>query len=94
MNTGHESFADTKRVSDAIIDAIRHSEHPIVITHARVDADAVGSAVGLAALCAHAGTGCRSGPAGDFRVSKSLDFLDPDGLLSDRISIRSGTPTS
>jgi len=82
LSARHETFADISRVADDIRGAIAASSNPVVATHARVDADAVGSAVAMAYLCASAGVQPQAVRAGDFQIPHSLAFLDPDGVLA------------
>jgi bifunctional oligoribonuclease and PAP phosphatase NrnA len=83
LNTRHENFADIPRLASDIRQAILSAERPIIATHARVDADAVGSAIGLAHLCRGVGVAPHAVRAGDFRLPPTLDFIDVNGLLSE-----------
>ncbi|CAN5478440.1 bifunctional oligoribonuclease/PAP phosphatase NrnA [soil metagenome] len=83
MTTGHETFADIRRISRKIRDAITSSERPVVVTHARVDADAAGSAIGMGYICTAIGVAPPAVRAGDFQIPGSLEFVDPDLVLAE-----------
>lgn len=83
MNARHETFADISRIANDIRDAITASRHAVVVTHARVDADAVGSAVAMGYLCAAVGVTPGAVRAGDFQIPISLRFLDPENVLAE-----------
>ena len=82
MNTRHESFADIPRLANEIRAAIVSAERFIIVTHARVDADAVGAAVGLLHFARAAGAEPQAVRAGDFRVPPTLEFVDAGHLLT------------
>lgn len=82
MNTRHETFADIPRLAHDIRAAILEADRPIIVTHARVDADAVGSAIGLLHFCRQTGVEPAAVRAGDQQVPTTLEFIDPDGLLT------------
>lgn len=82
MNTRHETFADIPRLAHDIQALIRSSKAPVIATHARVDADAVGSVIGLVAICRASGIEPPAARSGDFRVPPTLEFMDADSLLS------------
>lgn len=70
----HAKFRD-------VADAIRSASHIAIVTHARADADAIGSIIALRDLCRALGTCQVVACAGDARLSPSLEFLDPEGQL-------------
>ena len=81
MNTRHESFADIPRLARELRDTIISAARPVIVTHARVDADAVGSAIGLLHFCRAHGVEPAAVRAGDFRVPPTLEFVDAEQLL-------------
>lgn len=82
MNGQHESFEDIPRIAGALRDEIQQSTSLVIVTHARVDADAVGSAVSFADVCESLGSSPTAVAAGDFRVPPNLEFIDSDGNLA------------
>jgi phosphoesterase RecJ-like protein len=73
--TQHETRAGIPHVAHAIRDAILTAERPVILTHANPDADAVGSALSVAALCRQLGRPARLVTAGDHVVPDNLLFL-------------------
>jgi phosphoesterase RecJ-like protein len=78
----HEGFSDIDRAARAIRAEIKSSKRPVVLTHARVDADAVGSVVAMAALCRACEVAPAAERAGDADMPANLRFLDLDGLMT------------
>lgn len=78
----HESFEDIRALAIQLRDAIQSAQQPVIVTHARVDADAVGSLVATAALCRALGVKPTAARCGDFLLPANLDFLNPDGELT------------
>ncbi len=79
----HESLELIPGLARELQSAVRSSTHPVIVTHARVDADAVGSAIGMAALCLESGVKPAAVRAGDFRVPPGLRFLEGSSQLAD-----------
>lgn len=77
----------TQRLHDAfqqLAGLIRSASVVAIVTHARADADAVGSTMALRDLCLALGVKEIVVRTGDSRLPESLEFLDPSGhLVSD-----------
>jgi phosphoesterase RecJ-like protein len=78
----HESFDDIPTLARDLQVMLQNSEKAVIATHARVDADAVGSVVATAALCRALGVEPTATRCGDFLLPDSLDFLNVDGELT------------
>ncbi len=81
MNTRHETFADIPRLANDMRTAIKAAQRIAIATHARVDADAVGSAIGLLNICRALGREPVATRAGDYELPPTLEFIDPDRQL-------------
>ena len=68
--TGGSCWAPQYVAADLLRDEIAASRRPVIVTHTRVDADAVGSAVAMAALCRALGVEPAATRAGDPPTSR------------------------
>ena len=84
MKAIHETFDAIPRVARLLRDEIQSATKTVIATHARVDADAVGSVVSMTYLCTALGAGASAVAAGDFRVPPNLEFMDPAHQLTRR----------
>lgn len=72
---------DISESADRIAQAIRRASRIAVITHARADADAVGSTIAFAHLCEHLGSRPALVTSGDLLLPDSLRFMDASGVF-------------
>lgn len=78
----HERLSDIPARAAELRALIAAAKAPLVITHARVDADAVGSTVAMVHLCRELGRPTTRGLSGDGQTPGYLLFLDAEGALA------------
>jgi len=71
----HEALRDIPAIARQIRDRVRESERLIILTHANPDADAVSSALGMAAICATIGVEPWMVTSGDAALPANLEFI-------------------
>lgn len=74
-HAAQDTFADVAGAGAALRDLLRAAQKPLVLTHAAADADAVSSALSMAALCAALGTPTIGVTAGDAAIPDNLAFI-------------------
>lgn len=71
----HERLDDLPRLALILRDAILAARSPVILTHANPDADAVASALAMAAVCEHLGVSPVLVAAGDAALPTNLGFI-------------------
>lgn len=79
----HERLSDIPARAAELRTLIERARSPLVVTHARVDADAIGAIVAMVHLCRELGRTDTHGLSGDGSTPGYLLFLDADGALTD-----------
>ena len=83
----HESLADIPERAAQLRTLLRAAQKPVVVTHAKVDADAVGSTVAMVHLCRALGHPETIGVPGDGLLPGYLRFLDAGEVLVEPHSV-------
>lgn len=78
----HETIADIPGFAKQLVNEVKAATSVAVVTHARVDADALGSAVAMGALAQALGKPPAVVTSGDGAVPANLEFVDQAGILS------------
>jgi phosphoesterase RecJ-like protein len=77
----HETLEQLATLAAEVRTAITRAMSPVILTHASADADAVASALGMAALCTEVGVPPVLVAAGDAALPANLEFLPDAGRL-------------
>lgn len=71
----HETFDDLPRIATEINERIAKASRAVIVTHARADADAVGSTLGMSDFCRLSGRPPAGLATGDRTIPENLRFL-------------------
>lgn len=71
----HERHEDLPRLARLLWERIASSQRPVVLTHSNPDADAVASALAMAAVCEHLGVPAALVASGDAALPSNLGFI-------------------
>lgn len=78
----HETIADIPACAKQLAGLIQTAEEVAIVTHARVDADALGSAIAMSALARALGNPPSVVTSGDGALPANLLFVDQGGVLT------------